>query len=352
MKTEENYSTSKHHHSDTRNINNTKMLDLNRIWVDGCFDFTHHGHCGALLQARRTAEDPTKSQLFVGIHTDEQVIINKGPPVMNTQERYGHARAIRWCSEVVEDAPYVTDPKWLDEYNCQFVVHGDDITTDANGEDCYQEMKDIGRFKVVKRTYGVSTTDIIQRILTGENNHLEHRQKGMYNPTKDELIFYSHGEDGVAMHCTVWNNTFDDVVVQGNTLSEKNTILILGHFDLFHMGHIEQLANIHKVYPNDKIIIGLLDSENNDDCIMTLKERALSILSCRYVDGLILTPGQASISTSTLKCIIDLDNSTKYISGSGSFSAYLTKQVIVDRINKQRDLYVARNKSKGMVLGC
>lgn len=33
-------------------------------------------------------------------------------------------RAIKWVDEVVEGAPYVTTLETLDEYNCDFCVHG------------------------------------------------------------------------------------------------------------------------------------------------------------------------------------------------------------------------------------
>ncbi|QSZ31630.1 hypothetical protein DSL72_001197 [Monilinia vaccinii-corymbosi] len=53
-----------------------------RIWVDGCWDFFHHGHAGAMLQARQLG-----NELFVGIHSDESILENKGPTVMTLQER-------------------------------------------------------------------------------------------------------------------------------------------------------------------------------------------------------------------------------------------------------------------------
>lgn len=49
-------------------------------------------------------------------------------------------RAIKWVDEVVEDAPYTTQLATLDEYNCDFCVHGDDITLAADGTDCYQAV--------------------------------------------------------------------------------------------------------------------------------------------------------------------------------------------------------------------
>ena len=66
--------------------------------------------------------------------------------------------ACKWTDEVVPYAPYVTEEPWIDRYGCQFVVHGDDITTDADGKDCYEEVKKAGRFLVCKRTEGISTT--------------------------------------------------------------------------------------------------------------------------------------------------------------------------------------------------
>lgn len=54
-----------------------------RIWVDGCWDFFHHGHAGAMLQARQLG-----SELYVGVHSDEDILENKGPTVMTLQERY------------------------------------------------------------------------------------------------------------------------------------------------------------------------------------------------------------------------------------------------------------------------
>lgn len=46
-------------------------------------------------------------------------------------------RAIKWVDEVVEGAPYVTTLETLDEYNCDFCAHGNDITTTAEGVDTY-----------------------------------------------------------------------------------------------------------------------------------------------------------------------------------------------------------------------
>jgi ethanolamine-phosphate cytidylyltransferase len=40
------------------------------------------GHAGAMLQARQLG-----TELYVGIHSDEAILENKGPTVMTLQER-------------------------------------------------------------------------------------------------------------------------------------------------------------------------------------------------------------------------------------------------------------------------
>ena len=68
-------------------------------------------------------------------------------------------------------APYVTALPWITHYGCNYVVHGDDITSDSSGEDCYRFVKAAGRFKVVKRTPGISTTDLVGRMLLCTKTH-------------------------------------------------------------------------------------------------------------------------------------------------------------------------------------
>ena len=89
----------------------------------------HYGHANSLRQAKAMGD-----YLIVGIHTDSEITKNKGPPVFSQEERYKMVRAIKWVDEVIEAAPYVTTVEELDEYSCDFCVHGNDITMTADGE--------------------------------------------------------------------------------------------------------------------------------------------------------------------------------------------------------------------------
>lgn len=54
-----------------------------RVYMDGCFDLMHYGHANALRQAKALGDE-----LVVGIVGDEEIIANKGPPVLSMDERY------------------------------------------------------------------------------------------------------------------------------------------------------------------------------------------------------------------------------------------------------------------------
>ncbi|GIY90459.1 ethanolamine-phosphate cytidylyltransferase [Caerostris extrusa] len=94
--------------------------------------------------------------LIVGVHTDEEITKHKGPPT--EQERYKMVRAVKWVDEVVEGAPYITTIDTLDKYDCAFCVHA-------------VYVKAAGRYKECKRTAGVSTTDLVGRMLLLTKQH-------------------------------------------------------------------------------------------------------------------------------------------------------------------------------------
>jgi ethanolamine-phosphate cytidylyltransferase len=54
-----------------------------RVYMDGCFDMMHYGHCNALRQAHALGDE-----LIVGVVSDDEITANKGPPVTPLHERF------------------------------------------------------------------------------------------------------------------------------------------------------------------------------------------------------------------------------------------------------------------------
>lgn len=103
-----------------------------RIWVDGCFDLGHFGHANLLRQAK--ALGGSSAILVVGVHTDAEIKQHKRPPIFNEFERCKMIGGVKYVDEVHLGAPYLTTPQVIEEYNCDFCVHGNDITVSNEGE--------------------------------------------------------------------------------------------------------------------------------------------------------------------------------------------------------------------------
>lgn len=87
---------------------------------------------------------------------------------------------------VNRDAPYELTEDWVDklvrEYKIDYIVHGDDACFTADGRDAYAYAKKLGIFKTIKRTHGVSTTDIVGRMLLCSREH-HMREEGGATPS-------------------------------------------------------------------------------------------------------------------------------------------------------------------------
>lgn len=80
-------------------------------------------------------------------------------------------RHVALLPAVVFNTPYDPSLELLIKLDCDYCVHGDDLSTTADGRDAYAEVKEAGRMKVVKRTEGVSTTDLVGRLLLMTRQH-------------------------------------------------------------------------------------------------------------------------------------------------------------------------------------
>ena len=73
--------------------------------------------------------------------------------------------AVKWVDEVIPDAPYAITEEFMNklftEYNIDYIIHGDDPCLLPDGTDAYALAKKAGRYKQIKRTEGVSSTDIV-----------------------------------------------------------------------------------------------------------------------------------------------------------------------------------------------
>ena len=68
-------------------------------------------------------------------------------PICNNEERALLLENCKWVDGVIRDTPYVLEVDYLDKFGLDYLLHGDDICYDENGESIFSKFEKIGRFK-------------------------------------------------------------------------------------------------------------------------------------------------------------------------------------------------------------
>ena len=130
-----------------------------RVYVDMVGDLFHAGHVTLLREARRHGD-----WLVVGVLSDDTAASYKRRPIMTLAERVEVIKSCRYVDEVIEDAPFQLTEAFLDEHAITTVVHGDDLSPEGAAF-VYGPAAAEGKLTYVPRTGGISTTQVIQRVL-------------------------------------------------------------------------------------------------------------------------------------------------------------------------------------------
>jgi len=349
-----------------------------RGFVDGCFDIMHSGHFNAIRQAKGVCDT-----LIVGIHSNEEIESQKGPPVMKQEERYGLLPHIKWIDEIAYDVPYCPSLDTLEKVHADFVIHGDDIPYNSEGRCAYDEIIAANKLKIIKRTEGVSTTDLVGRLLLITRDHLQDPDakavaKMIQSPEgspKNSGSVESASKKTVKMLTTA--RRIAEFSSRRPVTDKDAVVYIDGAFDLFNVAHASTLKKAREL--GTYLIVGIYDDETVNELkgsnypIMNLHERVLNVCSCKWVDDVVIgAPREISedmINTLNIKIIaqgshtsskhsenlerVDVRNLEK--SGLAVFKEvesdwpYLTTAEIARRIAENRITFMKRNAKRSQI---
>ncbi|KAJ8956922.1 hypothetical protein NQ318_014341 [Aromia moschata] len=105
------------------------------------------------------------SSSLASVSNDRMIHENKGRTVLNEEERYNAVKHCRYVDEVLRDAPWEYSDEFIRDNKIDFVAHDDIPYESASSDDTYGELKKRGMFVRTQRTDGVSTSDIVARIV-------------------------------------------------------------------------------------------------------------------------------------------------------------------------------------------
>ena len=344
-----------------------------RVYMDGCFDLAHFGHANALRLAKACGDE-----LVVGLVPDDEIRRCKGPPVLNEDERRAVVESFRWVDEIIFDVPYDINPEFMQtlwrKHRIDYIVHGDDPCLLPDGTDAYAAPKKEGRFMTIKRTEGVSTTDIVGRMLAAS----QQTRRGFLSPRKSGGSDKGGNESSekLSHFCTTSRRVAQFSGGGGKPIPPgARVVYVHGAFDMFHAGHVHLLEAAKEL--GDYVLVGVHEDEavrsrrGASHPILNQQERSLGAMACRHADEVIMgVPDEVTrdlIATFNVAAVVAEEPCAPALADTpadpnrvpremGIFrevakgtarGADLTTATIIQRVADDRAAYEERNARKG-----
>ena len=129
------------------------------IYTDVAGDMFHAGHVEFLKKARAFGD-----YLIVGVLADDVIKSYKRQPILTLEERVKMFESCKYVDEVIVAPPLRLTEEMIKDLQITYVVRGDDFNKELL-EDQYGLALKLGILRMVPYTQGISTTNIIQRII-------------------------------------------------------------------------------------------------------------------------------------------------------------------------------------------
>ena len=189
-------------------------------------------------------------------------ILSKNKPLITYDDRLYMLKHCKYIDKIVENVPYITTTKILEDNECEYYCHGNEDILTKQKIDPLKTIKKNNKLIIYNITNGISTTNLLYRLYLYNNN----------NKVKTNL-------DNIYL-----NYIFNKL--KPNFKEYDNIIYLYHSWDLFGRIHIEYIIKIKSEYPNYKIIT--IVKYDNTNLIYNQLERAIVLCCIKEIDGILL----------------------------------------------------------------
>lgn len=134
------------------------------IYADMVGDLFHLGHVKLLQRAKALGDI-----LIVGVNSDIDVESYKRTPTLTLEERTAVIQSCRYVDKAISPSPLLITEEFMNEHGIDMVVHAHD-EDDTRYNEMYDVPMKLGKFKRLDYTTTISTTEIMQRIISRAND--------------------------------------------------------------------------------------------------------------------------------------------------------------------------------------
>ena len=133
------------------------------VYVSMVADLFHSGHVQFLKKAASYGDT-----LIVGLITEEDAMSYKRKPIIPLENRVIVMRSCKYVDKVLVDVPLLITDKFIEDNKIDLCIHAHD-KNDTSYDEMYRIPIELGIFKRLDYTYGMSTTAIINTIISSHN---------------------------------------------------------------------------------------------------------------------------------------------------------------------------------------
>jgi cytidyltransferase-like protein len=144
---------------------------MTKIYVNVTCDLFHYGHISFFKKALDFGD-----YLIVGVCSDEEVAVNKWPPIMNLNERVAVIECCKFVNEVIPGVPFETTEKFIKEHQIDLVVATESYSKEVLNK-FYKDPQKMNILKLVNYEEGISTSSVVERCAQLFNKRKKLRKK-------------------------------------------------------------------------------------------------------------------------------------------------------------------------------